>query len=225
MPTPASDGTTNLYLTISGVGQWSSTIPYDITLIGSRAATEIVELSVARAIEWFLENYMPLRFNPGYARANLGYQILGSTWKKKMRRASHGYPGAVNPNVWSGATRQAALMGSRPETRAIGGRTSMTVGAVIRMNLPGYINQQRSGVTRKVMDTITSAEGQKIANQFFKEVATAASRFNVETIATRGGKLKVRTSAAPGDVAQFGRSSRATIITQRRSGVVNYGVA
>jgi hypothetical protein len=215
MPQASSD----LYLAIEGAGRWSATIPYSLDSVPPTVATDVLELSLGEAVEWFIANYMDLRFHPFYARRNLGYVIQQKTWLKKQRRSRVYNKDAVLPNVWTGNTRDAAKA-SRAETRAVGGRRSRVVGAKIRMNLPGYINQQRSKITNKVLRTITPDEGKRVADHFFKAVAEKASRFVEVEKKTRKGTIVSRT-AAPSDVAQFRRTNRATIIATR--GVANAG--
>jgi len=218
MPAPASSSTP-LYLRIDGAGVWSTTIPYDITEVGTRAATDMLELAVAQAVEWFIDAYMPMRFNRGYAREHLGYKILGSTYLKKLRRSEKLNRDAIDPNVWTGATKRAALF-ARPETRAVGGRRQMTIGCRIRMNLPSYLNQQRGQVTNQVLRKITKDEGAKIATHFFQAVIDMVSRYERTSTMTRDGKIKVRTSLSKSSQSQVGRTNRATFIANRRASMM-----
>lgn len=216
MPAVAGNGSTDLYLVIEGAGSWAVTVPGDLTIVGERQATQIIESAVSSAVVWFISEYMPLRFNAGYARMHLGYQILGSTWKKKQTRSRTVNADAILPNVWTGQTRVAALA-ARPETFGIGGAKQMTVGCNIRMKLPGYVNQQRGQVTNRTLRTITPAEGERIARRFFDNVVGMMSRVSNQTYITRDGRLRSRMAAAQSDQAAFGRFSRTTILAARRA--------
>jgi len=217
MPSLSTSGSTDLYLNVEGVGSYSATIPYNITLIGLREATNLIELGVARAVEWFVSEYMHLRFDPRYARMHLGYKILGSTWRKKQRRAERGKPDAINPNVWSGETKRSVESNTRVVTTAKGGRTKLTIGARIVFNYPGYVNQQQGGMTRQCLQKITTSEAGRIAKHFFEEMSAMASRFVSSTTMTRLGTISTRTSAAQVDELNFGRTSRSTVIVSRKS--------
>lgn len=207
-----ANGTTDLYFNIDGVGSWNATIPHNIAALGGRQATDLLELAVARAGEYFIKGYMKLRFNPSYARINLGYKITPGTQANKTRRARK-FADAANPNVWTGTTKNLALTTSRVETRAKGGRTKMTIVGNIRQSRPGYVNA--NGVTGPVLDKITKDEGRRMADVFFKEVAAMASRFTITSTTTRKGVVKTRTSASTQDSVEFGRTSRASAIVKR----------
>jgi hypothetical protein len=204
-------------LVIDGVGHWNTTIPYDVTSVGTKDATSVLETGLAQSVQWFIDEYMPLRFHPGYARQYLGYTILGSTYRKKQIRSHRLNKDAINPNVWTGETQKAAL-GARPETHAVGGRRSLKVGCTIRMRLPGYINQQRTQVTNNVLRKITKDEGRRIAEHFFKNVADMSARFEVAPVVSRGKKA-VNLRVNRQDSANFGTTTRGSVIVTRKQGV------
>ena len=206
----------NVTLQISGVGSWSAMLPTDLRLLKPRPRTDLLELCLARAVEWFIQAYMPLRFNPGYAASELGYYPTNSTIRRK-KDESFRYHDAVLPNVWHGATRKAALETSHVQTVAIGGRTSGAVRARIVMVLPGYVNQQSSQLTNKTLRKITPREGERIAKRFFQEITTASANIVTEVTQTREGKIFSRSAIGSEDAAQIGRTSRSTIIMQRKS--------
>lgn len=213
MPAPRRSST-DLYIGIDGCGRWSATIPYGLESISGRVeTTKILELAITRATEWFIREYMPLRFNAGYARSQLGYSILARSFKKKQRRANRHYADAILPNVWTGETRRAA-MAAHPETTATGGRRSMRVNCKIRMNLPGYVNMQPSQVTNQTLRNITAAEGARIAAKFFAEVSAIAANMQL-MIDNKTGKMFMGASFS--DRASFGSMSRQTILSIRRS--------
>ena len=213
MASTTGNGSTDLYFNVAGVGSYLATVPGDLASVGGQQATKVIELAVARTYEWFIEKYMPLRFQ-GYARAMLGYSVAAGTMKKKANRARSLNKDAIDPNVWTGATK-AAAMATRIETVATGGTTKMTVTAKARMHTPQYVDQGRNQVTRKVLSQITATEAQRMADYFFALVKDSMSQFVTETTTTKRGIIKTRVSPGQADVSQFGRSSRSTVIASR----------
>lgn len=205
------------YFNVAGIGAWQHPCPGNLESLPPRQLSQLIETCVADAVDWFISNYMKLRFEP-YARAELGYSIAGNTFKKKRRQART-YADAVLPNVFTGETRDAVLSSARPVTRAIGGRTKARIGWFIKFNAPQKINQQSTQVTNKILRTITATEAQRMAQRFFELLEAAASRVLVEVTVTRGGALKTRGMSSSKDIANFGRSSRSTVLLQRRAGV------
>lgn len=206
MATLAGNGTTDLYFGVVGVGMWHSTASGNLTSVGERQATEVLNLATVRAVEWFIGAYMKLRFNTGYATEELGYWVVPSTWKKK-KYYSRFNPEAMQANVYTGKTKTDVLNTARPVTRAIGGRKQMQIGCTIAMSIPKYVNFQSSQVTNRVLNKITATEGQRIATHFFTEVQALMSRFVSSPIKTRGGwSVGVRASAA--DASQFATAGR-----------------
>jgi hypothetical protein len=216
MPTPTS-GTTDLFFYVDGVGFWSQTIPYDLSGVKASDITALVGVMMADTGKWFLKEYMPLRFNPGYARAQLGYKILAKTYKAKERRARTLNADAINPNTWTGETRKAAEA-AWPETSAVSGTRSRKVKMKIRMRLPQYVNNStRNTVVRNTLSKVTAIEAERMARRFFKLMADAASRVTVITTTTRGGKTVSRPTVSQQDQALFGSSSRMTLTAARAS--------
>lgn len=218
-----SNLSTTFTLVAPGLGHWSKTLPVSFQDFTPREKTSAIELALARAFEWFIDGYMRLRFDPFYARRNLGYEILGSTWRKKKRRAERLNASAINPNVWTGNTEKMATTFSRVSTRAIGGRTKMNIGAKIVIPTPGYINQQRGQVTNRTLRTITRDEARRIADRYFDEIAKILSSYELSSIKTRSGKLKLRFGPGREDSAQFGRTNRQSMIAQRKASLVTHG--
>lgn len=214
---------TDVYLVVAsdqGNFQFSERLPVDMTIevggLTDRDITNVIELAVGRACKKFIREYMPLRFHGGYARRELGWKVLPSTWSKKLRRSERHYADAVLPNVWTGKTRSDTLAGSYVETKAIGGRTKGHVSAVIRIPVPSYVNAQRSQITNKCLYAITAREAEMIARTFFAEVVAIMSTATTRIVETRGGKLVPRTTLSGSDVAAFGMTSRATILASRK---------
>jgi hypothetical protein len=58
-----------------------------------------------------------------------------------------------------------------------------------------------------------------MAVKFFELLEAAAARVLVEVVEGRGGKLKNRAAASSKDIANFGRTSRSTIVLSRKAGV------
>jgi hypothetical protein len=216
MLTPTS-GSTELFFNVEGVGFWSQTIPYDLTGVKASDVTALVAASMTDVGKWFVKEYMPLRFNPGYARAQLGYKITPKTYKAKQWRANTLNADAINPNVWTGETQKAA-MATWPTTSAAGGTRSGKVNMKLRMRLPQHANNStRNTITRETLSKITPIEAERMARRFFKLMLEAASRVSTTVVATRTGKLVPRSAVSPQDRAMFGQSSRATLTAARSS--------
>ncbi len=186
------------YFRIDGVGSWQAPAPEPLRLIPPGERSRLIEVATARALEWFLKAYGHLRFE-GYAKSELGYAVTAGTFKQKRRRALQ-YPDAIQPNVWTGETRKAFMATARPVLRAVGGRNQPRIAGSIVMNLPSYVNEQRSQVTNKTLRKISPTEGARIAEKFFAELNAVASRITVDSVATRTGRIIPRSAANALDI-------------------------
>lgn len=222
MPAPTTDVYCNVQ-SDAGIYSFSQALPIDMSGLSPRDATSLIESALAASMEFFLKEYMPFRFHAGYARGELGYHILPSTWKKKIRQARVANPQATMPNVFTGATKLAVLGSTYVETTALGGRNSQTVRATLRIPAPSYLNAQRTQVTNKCLRAITAREAKSIATHFFKNVVDIMSRATTTVVTTKSGTIVPRTSVAKVDAAGFGRTSRSTILASRKG--VASGVA
>lgn len=214
------------YLHIVGVGFWTAQVGVEIGLLKPTDRAALVKQAMTDAFEVHFKENIPRRFEPAYALFNLGYRIEAKTRKKKDRAANRGRPSqdADLPNVWTGATRQAAKQ-SYLVTRSIGGAKNGVVGGTMIMPLPSYLNQQRSnftpdgaGITPTTLRKITKDEGERIAREFFKALANYVLRVQLE-FTGRGKTFKVRGSIADQDRASFTFRGRATAVIQRASEV------
>jgi hypothetical protein len=205
------------YFNVFGVGAWQHPIPENLAVLPKRQLSQLIEVCVGDAVDWFIQGYMKLRFQP-YAKSELGYTVTSKTYGKKRRQARI-YADAALPNVFTGETRDSVLASARPVTRAIGGRTKPRIGWFIKFNAPNKINQQSTQVTNKVLRTISSVEAQRMAQRFFELLEAAASRVLVEVVEGRGGKLANRAAASSKDIAKFGRTSRSTVVLARKAAV------
>lgn len=205
----------SVYFKVHGVGVWQHPCPENLKFLPARQLSQLLEVCVGDTVDSFIKAYLPLRFQ-GYAKEALGYSVSASTFKKKRRQAAI-FSDAILPNVFSGATRSMALSGARPMTRAIGGRTKPRIGFSIIIPTPSYINQQTSQVTNKTLRTIAPKEAERMAKQFFELIEAAASRVLVEMSVDRKGNPLNRASSSSSDIAKFGRTSRATVILQRKA--------
>lgn len=199
-------------ISIAGVLTRRALLPSRLHLLDPKDRTGLLELCLARAVEWFMREYMPLRFNAGYARAELGYVIKGKTRRIKAEAAKQ-YPDAILPNVRSGETRRDVLSHTSIETKAVGGAKSGQVVAKIKLHLPGYITQAYS-LTGNILSKITATEAERIAKRFFEEIVSASERIQ-DMPDLRDSKFTNRVD--PYDASQIGRTNRATIIAQRNS--------
>lgn len=195
----------NIALSIAGVGNWSAMLPTRLNELPKRSQTEIIELCIARALEWWIATYLPMRFKMGYATSQLGYRIYTKNYNHQ------------DANVKTGATREMVMQTAHVETVATGGRLSGTISAKIVMRTPQYINRQAYQTTNKCLRQITPYEGGRIAKMFFYEVVSANGRLVPSTVRTRSGTFQPRQSLGYFDASQVGRTNRATIIQQRRS--------
>lgn len=182
--------------------------------LSPKQRTDVLELCLARTMEWWIANYAPLRFNPGYARRELGYEIKGSTWRIKQEAAKK-YADAILPNVRSGETRRDFLASLGVVTKAVGGAKSGQVTGKISWRLPGYITASMS-LTGNVLAKIPRSEGERICDHFAQEVTDISSRFQ-SFAATRNGVHETRSTVGAYDATQLGRTNRATITAQRQS--------
>jgi hypothetical protein len=208
----------NVSITIVGVATKTAMLSTNLPKMEPRERTQILELCLVRALEWFWTNYGPLRFT-GYAKAELGYEVLPSTYKRKRSQSRH-FPDATLPNVFTGATRDAAKNMWRVETKTKGGaKSSMAQGKIVLSNIPGYAAGP-SRVTGKVLTKISAREGGYICDRFFAEVLSASERMS-ESVTTRNGKFIPRSTAGQSDANQYGRASRATFVAMRSTGGSN----
>jgi hypothetical protein len=214
MTTPTS-GTTDLFFYVDGVGFWSQTIPYDLSGMNPSEVTALVAAMMADTGKWFIKEYMPMRFHPGYARAQLGYKIKAKTIKEKQRRARNVNADAINPNTWTGETRKAAEA-AWPETSAVTGTRSRKVNMKIRMRLPQHANNSSTNrITRETLSKVTQIEAERMARRFFKLMLDAASRVSTTVVHGRGKKLVPRFTLSQQDQKLLGSSSRATLTAAR----------
>jgi len=200
-------------ITIQGVITRRSFIGGLLRYLTPRERTQILELCLARALEWFWMEYGKLRFQ-GYAKVELGYRITRKTQYIKQEAAKKN-PDALLPNVRSGETRSDALNNWHVETRPVGGALSGLVIGVIKVQMPGYISGS-STKTGEILSKITELEGERICMRFFAEVMSASQRFNT-SVTTRNGRMIPRATAGSSDAGMLGRSSRATFLTMRQS--------
>lgn len=196
----------------------SRTVPYDLSAVGPRQATDIIKLASARAMEAFIQRRLPDRFT-GYAMRVLGYSVAPETWAKK-RRFQRYNPEAIKPNVYTGRTKREVLANSRAQTTAVGGARSMKVATkFIHPRVP----HGRTVITEKVLQTIVANEAMEMAEVFFTEIMAMAQTIGKRNVVTRNGKISVRSSVTPAVAQQFGRANRATSSNTRSSGVANAG--
>lgn len=212
MPTVSGD---ELTISIAGVVTRRFLLASRLRYLPPKERTQVLELCLARAWEWWIATYLPLRFNPGYARRELGYQIKEKTRRIKAH-AARTNPDAILPNVRSGETRRDVLASTRVITKAVGGARSAQVKANITMRMPGYITQAYS-LTGNIMAKITIAEGEKICARFAEEVVAISQRFTMAAVDTRDGQFENRATIGAYDAGQLGRTNRATITAQRAS--------
>ena len=222
MPPVATDLFCNVQ-SEGGVYSFSQSLPVDMSVLTPQDRRNVVESALGQSVQFYIKEYMPFRFHPGYARGELGYQILPSTWRKKQRRARAVNPEATLPNVFTGATKQAVLSGTYVETAGIGGKLSPLVRATIRIPAPSYLNAQQTQVSNKCIRRVTAREAKSIADHYFKNVVAIMSRATTASVKTKGGKLVPRTSMAKSDAVLFGATSRVTILAARKG--VASGVA
>jgi hypothetical protein len=198
-------GSSSVFLNVNNVGMFSSVIPYSFADYPAGVVSELLKAAIHETTQWFIEKYMPLRFNASYARLRLGYVIANDTMRKKQRRARDVYPEAVLPNVWTGETRK-IVQSTTPRTSRVGKIADLIVKSRIQPRMPGYVNLQRSQITNKVMKTITPQEAKRVAEVFFEKVASKMS--SVQTVVKVRGKTFVsRANPAP--------AVRTTILTAR----------
>jgi hypothetical protein len=215
---PAS---TDLYYNIDGLTGFTKKIPYDMTVLDARDASDVLKLAAARAMEWFIKNRLPDRFT-GFA-FSLGYSANPNTWARKKQFARDYNPEAIKPNIMTGRAKMEILNGARVQTVGIGGAKSGNVRAkLIYQGKPSYLNAQTSGVTNRVLETILPKEAAQMADVFFNDVAASMSTVALRNVVNRqGNKITRRISVAPEISQQFGRTTRATLTTARNSGVKN----
>ena len=201
-------------ISIAGVVTRRALLASNLSRLPPRMRTEALELCLARAVEWWVANYLPLRFNAGYARRELGYTIKEKTRKIKAI-AARTHPDAALPNVRTGETRKDVLASTRVITKAVGGSSSCQVKAMVNMSMPGYITKAYS-LTGNILAKITIAEGDKICRKFFEEIMAISERM-VPAVDTRSGAFVSRGTLDSYDQTQLGRTNRATITAQRTS--------
>ena len=202
-------------ITIVGVITRRALLATRLRFMYPRERTQLLELCLARALEWFWTAYGPLRFT-AYAKAELGWSVLPNTYKKKKAYARKN-PDAILPNVMTGATREAATKQWCVETKSMGGAESSTSqGKIVLSGIPGYAAGP-SRKTGKVLATITAREGGYICDRFFKEVMIASERTTMFAT-TRNGEFIPRATGGQDDAGQYGRSSRATFVAMRSTG-------
>ena len=180
----------------------SLTTPHNLRAGGDRMATDIIKLAMTRTLEWFVQEYMPLRFSNA-ARYVLGYKVAAKTEAKKRRMAgktdSNGRNIALDanlPNVWTGDTREAALK-ARSVTSAVGGATSGTITS--RVVIAHHVPQGRNLVTNMCVTKVTPFEAKRIAEVFKAAVDAIAATVVVVSRTTRAGTVKTRASMADVD--------------------------
>lgn len=201
----------SVWFNIPGVYKTSTELPRNLTGLTMNSRNHLMKLCLGRAVTWFLEGYLKLRFNPSYARKELGYQVVPGTWRNKQRQARSRYADAILPNVWTGATRDAVMNTTRARTTATRGNAKVK----IVINMPGYVNQQTTQVTNRTVRKIARNEAEKIALRFFAEVNAASARAISVEHKTRNGSITIRSAAGSKDIAEFGRFDRGSTIIPR----------
>ncbi len=201
-------------ISIAGVVTRRYLLGTRLRFLPAQERTRALELCLARAVEWWIATYLPLRFNAGYARRELGYQIKGSTRRIKEQAAKHN-PDAILPNVRSGETRNDVLSSARVVTKAVGGARSGQVKSNVSIRVPGYITRAYS-LTGNILAKITKSEGEKICDKFAAEVQAISDRMDF-SVDTRDGTAQSRAAVGSYDASMLGRTNRATIAAQRAS--------
>jgi hypothetical protein len=206
-----------IVISIAGViAQRSALLGTRLRFLSAKDRTSVLELGLARTLEWFWTGYGKLRFKKGYPSIYLGYHIKKVT-KELKRIAALTKPDAILPNVRSGETRTQVEDQFSVVTRNVGGKASSMVRGKIHFPVPGYIIGGKNRVTGLVLSTISKGEGECICARLFVEISDLASRVVVRSTMTRKGVIEPRASVGKYDASQLGRSNRATITQQRRN--------
>lgn len=203
-----------VYLNVLGVGTYSANIGVEVGLLSNRDRSDLMKSCLTQAVDDFIMEYMPKRFQKAYATFDLGWKVKPDTYRKKQRRARR-YPEAANPNTWTGDTKR-MVMSSRLDVRSVGGATKGEVAGKIKYQMPGYINQQRSQITNDTVRKITAREGKWIADKFFSYMASVANRVQMN-FEGRDATFRVRGSLSEYDRARMQFTSRASQVQPRNS--------
>lgn len=200
----------SVWFNIPGVYKTSTELPRNLTGLTMNSRNHLMKLCLGRAVTWFLEGYLKLRFE-NYAIRELGYAPAPGTKKNKERQSRTRFHDAILPNVWSGETRRAVMATTRARTTATRGNAKCK----IVINMPGYVNQQTSQLTNKTVRKINRKEAERIALRFFAEVNAASARVVSVEYKTRQGNLVIRSAAGSKDIGEFGRFDRGATIIPR----------
>lgn len=105
---------------------------------------EIMQHLLGELAEWWIDEWLPQRFESRYARGKLGYHLRSSHINRKR------YYGAPEPLTWTGDTRESVFETARVKT----GGSAKKPYADIRMQLGG----PRADIVYQVLNTILDGE-------------------------------------------------------------------